>query len=110
VAKEYIAAQDAEDPGVLILSRFAGAAVECEAALLVNPYDEEAVAVAINEALSMPLEERRARHGALLKVLSDNDIKHWGERFIAALTQPEGGPDTRHEPDDGSGSYLAAAE
>ena len=55
VAKEYIAAQDAADPGVLILSRFAGAARECGAALLVNPYDPEGVAIAINRALSMPL-------------------------------------------------------
>ena len=47
VAKEYVAAQDREDPGVLILSRFAGAAVECEAALLVNPYDSESVGSAI---------------------------------------------------------------
>jgi trehalose 6-phosphate synthase len=107
VAKEYIAAQDAEDPGVLILSRFAGAAVECVSALLVNPYDQEAVAIAINEALSMPLEERKARHGALLKVLSDNDIRHWGDRFIAAVTRPARGPDIRSEP---AGPYLAAAE
>ena len=64
VAKEYVAAQDPEDPGVLILSRFAGAAVECQAALLVNPYDQEAVAAAIDQALSMPLDERRARHGS----------------------------------------------
>jgi trehalose 6-phosphate synthase len=89
VAKEYVAAQDAEDPGVLILSRFAGAAVESHgAALLVNPYDQEAVAAAIDQALSMPLDERRGRHGTLVKILSDNDIKHWGERFVAALTRP----------------------
>jgi trehalose 6-phosphate synthase len=88
VAKEYIAAQDAEDPGVLILSRFAGAAVECQAALLVNPYDAEAVAGAIDQALSMPLEERRARHRDMFKVLSDNDMKFWGARFITALTRP----------------------
>ena len=88
VAKEYVAAQDAEDPGVLILSRFAGAAVECQSALLVNPYDPEAVAAAIDQALSMPLEERRARHGATLKVLTDNDVKLWGTRFIDALKRP----------------------
>jgi len=88
VAKEYIAAQDAEDPGVLILSRFAGAAVECQAALLVNPYDAEAVAAAIDQALSMPIEERRARHSDIFKVLSDNDMKFWGTRFITALTRP----------------------
>src|SRR5204862_4737285 len=62
VAKEYVAAQDPEDPGVLILSRFAGAAVECKTALLVNPYDPDAVSASIRRALSMPLEERRARH------------------------------------------------
>jgi trehalose 6-phosphate synthase len=90
VAKEYVAAQDPEDPGVLILSRFAGAAVECAAALLVNPYDPEALAGSIDQALSMPLEERRSRHGAIIKVLADNDIKDWGTRFIAALTQPAG--------------------
>jgi trehalose 6-phosphate synthase len=110
VAKEYVAAQDAEDPGVLILSRFAGAAVECQAALLVNPYDQEAVASAINEALSMPLEERRARHGALIKVLSENDVKRWGERFIAALVQPADGRNAQHQVADKTGAYLAAAE
>ena len=90
VAKEYVAAQDPEDPGVLILSRFAGAAVECRAALIVNPYDPEGVAAAIDQALSMPLEERCARHGEMLKVLSENDMKLWGTRFIAALTRPAG--------------------
>jgi trehalose 6-phosphate synthase len=88
VAKEYVAAQDPENPGVLILSRFAGAAVECAAALLVNPYDSEALAASIDQALSMPLEERRARHSDTIKVLAENDIKDWGTRFIAALTQP----------------------
>jgi trehalose 6-phosphate synthase len=88
VAKEYVAAQDPEDPGVLILSRFAGAAVEMQSALLVNPYDSEAVAASIDQALSMPLEERRARHGDLIKVLAANDIKDWGTRFIGALTRP----------------------
>ena len=63
VAKEYVAAQDADDPGVLILSRFAGAALELEAALLVNPYDTEAVAAAIARSLAMPLEERRPQAG-----------------------------------------------
>ena len=88
VAKEYVAAQDAEDPGVLILSRFAGAAVECEAALLVNPYDPESVGSAIAQALAMPLEERRSRHDALFQVLMANDIDSWGERFLIALTRP----------------------
>src|ERR1700745_4031447 len=87
VAKEYIAAQDPEDPGVLILSRFAGAAAECSAALLVNPYDPESVATSIAHALSMPLEERRARHKALFQVISENNLKSWGELFIASLTR-----------------------
>jgi trehalose 6-phosphate synthase len=86
VAKEYVAAQDPEDPGVLILSRFAGAAVECKPALLVNPYDAEAVASAINRALTMSLEERRARHAALYDVISKNDINEWPNRFLSALT------------------------
>jgi trehalose 6-phosphate synthase len=87
VAKEYIAAQDTDDPGVLILSRFAGAAAECTEALLVNPYDPETVATSIARALSMPLEERQARHQALLGVISRNDIKSWGELFLSMLTQ-----------------------
>jgi len=109
VAKEYIAAQDPEDPGVLILSRFAGAAVECQAALLVNPYDQEAVAAAINDALSMPLDERRARHGALVKVLSENDVKYWGERFVTALVQPSTKVSSS-APAGTAATYAAAAE
>ena len=62
VAKEYIASQNPDDPGVLILSRFAGAAQECKAALSVNPYDPDSVAAALGQALSMPLAERRERH------------------------------------------------
>ena len=85
VAKEYVAAQNAEDPGVLILSRFAGAAHELGAALLVNPYDQEGVAMAINRALSMPLTERRQRHEQNYRVLVQNDITHWAERFLAML-------------------------
>src|SRR4051794_28583674 len=88
VAKEYITAQDPEDPGVLILSRFAGAAHECKEALLVNPYDTEAVAAAISRALAMPLEERRERHHAMYEVLLRNDINQWAERFLAMLSRP----------------------
>jgi trehalose 6-phosphate synthase len=85
VAKEYVAAQNSEDPGVLILSRFAGAAQECKAALLVNPYDPDSVAAAIGQALSMPLAERQERHDATFRVLSHNDIQHWANRFLTAL-------------------------
>jgi trehalose 6-phosphate synthase len=92
VAKEFVAAQDPDDPGALVLSRFAGAAVELDAAILVNPYDTEAVAAAIARALSMPRDERRARHEALFQSLAGNDIKSWADRFLAALTRPRGVP------------------
>ncbi len=92
VAKEYVAAQAPENPGALVLSQFAGAAVECSSALLVNPYDQEAVAAAIDQALSMPLDERKARHRDMITKLAANDIKDWGERFLLALApQPQSG-------------------
>jgi trehalose 6-phosphate synthase len=85
VAKEYIAAQDPEDPGVLILSRFAGAADECGDAILVNPYDSEAVASALFRALEMPLDDRRERHRKLLANISKST--NWSEEFLNALQQ-----------------------
>jgi trehalose 6-phosphate synthase len=85
VAKEYVAAQNEEDPGVLVLSRFAGAAVECKGAIIVNPYDTEAVAEALADALVMPLEERRNRHAASMREIEKNDITEWGDRFIESL-------------------------
>ena len=90
VAKEFVAAQNAEDPGVLILSRFAGSARECTAALLVNPYDHEGVAIAINRALSMSLDERIARHTVNFKALLRNDLGQWAERFLDTLEHPHG--------------------
>lgn len=88
VAKEYVAAQNPDDPGVLVLSRFAGAAHECAAALLVNPYDPEGVAIAINKALAMPLVERQQRHAHNFRALRQNDLSQWAERFLAALDAP----------------------
>jgi trehalose 6-phosphate synthase len=85
VAKEFVAAQDHDDPGILILSRFAGAAAELSAALLVNPYDPEAVGHAIERALIMSIEERRQRHAALYEVIAKNDINFWCEQFLSAL-------------------------
>ena len=90
VAKEYVVAQDPNDPGVLILSRFAGAARECRAALLVNPYDPESVAAAIAQALSMPLDERRSRHEATFQALLRDDIETWADRFLHVLRRPRG--------------------
>jgi len=88
VAKEYVSAQDPENPGVLILSRFAGAAAECKAALLVNPHDPESVGIAIAKALSMPQDERRERHGALFQGLLENNVESWGEHFLSNLMRP----------------------
>jgi trehalose 6-phosphate synthase len=85
VAKEYVAAQDETDPGVLILSRFAGSADEMGAALLVNPYDPDAVGAAIARAMAMPLHERKQRHAELYAALLRNDISDWGDKFLKAL-------------------------
>jgi trehalose 6-phosphate synthase len=86
VAKEFVAAQDPDDPGVLVLSNMAGAARELTDALLVNPYDTKGIARAIQSALEMPLSQRRARHGRLLAILHENDIHRWHMRFLEQLT------------------------
>jgi len=88
VAKEYVASQDPEDPGVLILSHFAGAARELTAALLVNPFDIDGVGSAIAKALAMSLEERRQRHEANYRVIAANDVEQWAHRFLDDLTRP----------------------
>ncbi|WP_067701040.1 MULTISPECIES: alpha,alpha-trehalose-phosphate synthase [unclassified Erwinia] len=85
VAKEYVAAQDPEDPGVLVLSRFAGAANELTSALIVNPYDRDEVAAALNQALTMPLEERITRYNDMMAVLRKNDITHWRKTYLKDL-------------------------
>lgn len=85
VAKEFIAAQDAADPGVLVLSRFAGAAEQLKEALLVNPYDIPGTAQAIQRALQMPLAERQARHAALLENVRKYDVHWWCGQFLEAL-------------------------
>ncbi|MES3002870.1 MAG: alpha,alpha-trehalose-phosphate synthase (UDP-forming) [Pseudomonadota bacterium] len=87
VAKEFIASQDPENPGVLVLSRFAGAAEQLREALLVNPYDTEGTASAIHLALQMPLEERQARHQALLKTIRKYDVHWWCESFLDTLAR-----------------------
>jgi trehalose 6-phosphate synthase len=85
VAKEYVACQNPDDPGVLVLSRFAGAAQELTDALLVNPADTEEVADALQRALNMPLQERRDRWNAMMRVLQKNDITVWRTTFLQAL-------------------------
>jgi len=86
VAKEYVAAQDPENPGVLVLSRFAGAARELSGALLVNPYDIEGTAHAIARGLTMSLEERKQRWERMMEHLKVYDINHWCDDFLKDLT------------------------
>lgn len=86
VAKEYVAAQDPENPGVLILSRFAGAAYQLEGgALLVNPHSKDEISDAISAALEMPLDERIRRWKAMIASVRDQDLAWWSRNFVAAL-------------------------
>lgn len=85
VAKEYVACQDPEDPGVLILSRFAGAAEQLDSALMVNPYDTDEMARAIDQALEMELWERKERYEAMYHEIDTHDIEWWRTEFLAAL-------------------------
>ncbi len=92
VAKEYVAAQDPRDPGVLILSRFAGAAQQLAVgALMVNPYSAEDMADAIDKALRMPRGERIERWQAMIDNVVDEDVIWWRKRFIDALTAETNG-------------------
>jgi trehalose 6-phosphate synthase len=86
VAKEYVASQDPKNPGVLVLSRFAGAAQELTEALLVNPADTVEVADALERALAMPQRERIARWRAMMDVLQRHDLTAWRIAFLHALT------------------------
>jgi trehalose 6-phosphate synthase len=85
VAKEYVAAQDPDDPGVLILSRFAGAARELTEALIVNPHDTAGMADALKQALEMPLEERKERWQVLNSKVRKVSAHSWATGFLAAL-------------------------
>jgi trehalose 6-phosphate synthase len=85
VAKEYVAAQNAEDPGVLVLSRFAGAAHELTDALLVNPFDVDAMGEAIHRALTMSLAERQARWRSMMRPITTNTATAWQETFLKLL-------------------------
>lgn len=85
VAKEYVAAQNPADPGVLVLSKFAGAADELDTALLVNPHDIDGMARTIATAVSMPLTERRLRWEAMMAKLRGSTIQQWFADFVEAL-------------------------
>ncbi len=93
VAKEFVAAQKAEDPGVLVLSQFAGAAHELAGgAIIVNPHDLDGMAQALKRALEMPRAERRDRHARMMAVLETNDIDRWAKRFLDALKDDQALP------------------
>ena len=85
VAKEYVAAQDPEDPGVLVLSRFAGAARELTSALIVNPYDCVGMAEALDRALNMSLAERKDRYEHLMRAIRAADLNAWRDNFMRDL-------------------------
>jgi trehalose 6-phosphate synthase len=89
VAKEFVAAQDPDDPGVLILSRFAGARAELMDALIVNPYSSDDMARKLSQALTMPLEERQRRFQGMRARVFEGTAAHWCESFIAALEDAE---------------------
>ncbi len=92
VAKEYVASQNPRDPGALVLSRFAGAARELSAALLVNPFDVQGVAEAVARALDMPLEERVERWRAAMDALEANTLDTWRDGFLRALDAAPAAP------------------
>ncbi|MEO0730061.1 MAG: trehalose-6-phosphate synthase, partial [Pseudomonadota bacterium] len=85
VAKEYVAAQNEDDPGVLVLSKFAGAAEDLKEALLVNPYDTAEVAEALQTAMNMSKEDRREAHSALWARVQENDVEQWRKTFLMDL-------------------------
>lgn len=92
VAKEFVMAQDADDPGVLVLSEFAGAAERLDGALVVNPHDPAAVAEAIYRALTMPTHERVERWTQLREIITREDIAWWRAKFLHDLRTAHDGP------------------
>jgi len=109
VAKEYVAAQAPDNPGVLVLSQFAGAAQELKSALLVNPYDIAATAAAIAQALSMPIEERKQRWRDMIAVLRANTVHDWADDFLKALDGVEEAAENVRPPLDGVAALANAA-
>lgn len=87
VAKEFVAAQDPTDPGVLVLSELAGAAAELDTALLVNPYDTDSMGAALERALSMPREERVERWQHMIAALRAKDLVSWRQGYVDELQE-----------------------
>lgn len=89
VAKEYVAAQDPLDPGVLILSKFAGAAQQLTGAIIVNPNDKVEVAEAIHDALAMAQQERIARWQSMIGPLRESNVSWWAAAFLKELAHED---------------------
>ncbi len=87
VAKEYVAAQDPKDPGVLVLSKFAGAASAMHGAILVNPYDPDEIADALHKALKMKPKEKRERWQKMDQAVRESTAAIWARSFLEALEQ-----------------------
>jgi len=85
VAKEYLAAQDPDDPGVLILSRFAGAAQQLDEAVLVNPHSPDDLEHTIKIALDMDLAERKRRYESMIPIIRDDNVQNWTKKFCSDL-------------------------
>jgi trehalose 6-phosphate synthase len=102
VAKEFVAAQDPGDPGVLVLSKFAGAAHQMEGALIVNPYDCQAMGNAVHRGLTMPLEERVERWQTMMDRITRESLTWWRESFIDALSSVSYGGQIQAEPVSGA--------
>ena len=85
VAKEYIAAQNPDNPGVLLLSRYAGAAEQMQAAVIIDPHEPQSIIDGLQTALTMPLVERKSRYQILLKGLEKDDLYAWQQHFLKDL-------------------------
>jgi len=109
MAKEFVAAQDPADPGVLILSSFTGAASQLTEAILVNPYSPEELADAIGQALKMPLDERKRRWRAMMDNVQQQDVMWWMRSFVATLADTGTDPATPIVPLNLQASFGAAA-
>jgi trehalose 6-phosphate synthase len=104
VVKEFIACQDPDDPGMPVLSRFAGASAQLDAALIVNPFDTVEIADALHRALTMSQAERRERHKSMTDTLRGYDIHRWRDTFLTELIRT----DNQSELDLAKGAAIAA--
>ncbi len=97
VSKEYIASQNPDNPGVLLLSRFCGAAEDLKEAVIINPYDIDGTAKAMKKALEMQSRERKDRWLQLMQRISKNSAQSWRDRFLFDLVTRETGIHARAE-------------